>query len=307
MTSSTLALQARFTDALEAHLTQGGEAALLSAYELGRTVLDQRLGVLGVATLLQGAILAACQRRPAESVSRVRAAGSFVLECLCSFEMAHRSVREANTALRGLNEFLEDQTRRISRELRDEAGQLLASVHVALDDVAPDLPAPAAARLQSVKGLLDQIEEELRRLSHDLRPTILDDLGLVAALDVLAEAVTARTGLWVKVEGRRGERLSAAIETVLYRIVQEALNNVNKHARASAVTVVVRREARRVCCSVRDDGVGFDPGTARSTVKGIGLIGIRERLATLGGALSIEAAPGRGTELRVTVPLPITH
>jgi signal transduction histidine kinase len=240
-------------------------------------------------------------------VRTVQAAGSFVLECLCSFEMAHRAVREANTALRGLNEFLEEQTRRISHGLHDEAGELLASVHVALDDVAPDLPAPAAARLESVKRLLDQIEEELRRLSHDLRPTILDDLGLMAALDVLAEAVSARTGLWVKVEGRREDRLAPAIETVLYRIVQEALNNVNKHAHASAVTIVVRREARRVCCSVRDDGVGFDPGTARSTVKGIGLIGIRERLATLGGALSIEAAPGRGTELRVAIPLPTTH
>jgi signal transduction histidine kinase len=91
---------------------------------------------------------------------------------------------------------------------------------------------------------------------------------------------------------------------VLYRIVQEALSNVGKHAQASAVTVVVRREARRVCCSVRDDGVGFDPGTARSIAKGVGLIGIRERLAPLGGALSIDAAPGRGTELRVAIPVP---
>jgi signal transduction histidine kinase len=90
---------------------------------------------------------------------------------------------------------------------------------------------------------------------------------------------------------------------VLYRIVQEALTNVGKHAQASAVTVVVRREPRRVCCSIRDDGIGFDPGTARSTSGGIGLIGIRERLVPLGGALSIDAAPGRGTELRVTIPV----
>jgi signal transduction histidine kinase len=307
VTGSTPALQKQFAMALEAHLTQGGEAALLEAYELGRTVLTEHLGVLGVATLLQGALVAACERRPRDTARTVQAAGSFVLECLCSFEMAHRAVREANTALRGLNQFLEEQTRRISHELHDEAGQLLASVYLALDDVARDLPPTAAARLQSVKTLLDRIEEELRRLSHDLRPTILDDLGLMAALDVLAERVSARTGLWVKVEGRREERLSPAIETVLYRIVQEALNNVSKHAQASGVTVVVRREARRVCCSVRDDGVGFDPGTPRSTVTGIGLIGIRERLAPLGGALSIDAAPGRGTELRVAIPLPTTH
>jgi signal transduction histidine kinase len=307
VTSSTPALQKQFAMALETHLTQGGEAALLEAYELGRTALNERLGVLGVATLLQGALVAACERRPRETARTVQAAASFVLECLSTFEMAHRAVREANTALRGLNQFLEEQTRRISHELHDEAGQLLASVYLALDDVAPDLPPTAAARLRSVKTLLDRIEEEVRRLSHDLRPTILDDLGLMAALDVLAERVSVRTGLWVKVEGQREERLSPAIETVLYRIVQEALNNVSKHAQASGVTVVVRREARRVCCSVRDDGVGFDPGTARSTVTGIGLIGIRERLAPLGGSLSIDAAPGRGTELRVAIPLPKTH
>jgi signal transduction histidine kinase len=307
VTGPTPALQEQFTKALETHLTQGGEAALLSAYELGRTVLNERLGVLDVATLLQAALVAACQRRPRESVRTVQAAAGFALECLCSFEMAHRAVREANTALRGLNEFLEEQTRRISHELHDEAGQLLASVHLALDDVARDLPAPAAARLQSVKTLLDDIEVELRRLSHELRPTVLDDLGLMPALDLLAQGVSTRTGLWVKIEGPRDNRFPSPIETVLYRIVQEALNNVNKHAQASAVTVVVRREARRVCCSVRDDGVGFDPGTARSTATGIGLIGIRERLAPLGGSLSIDAAPGRGTELRVAIPLPKTH
>jgi len=297
-------LQDQFTKALETHLTQGGEAALLSAYELGRTVLNERLGVLDVATLLQAALLAACQRRPRESVRTVQASADFVRECLSSFEMAHRAVREANTALRGLNELLEEQTRRISHELHDEAGQLLASVYLALDDIARDLPAPAAARVQSVKTLLDEIEVELRRLSHELRPTVLDDLGLMPALDLLAQSVSARTGLWVKIEGPRDDRFPSVVETVLYRIVQEALTNVGKHAQASAVTVVVRREARRVCCSVRDDGVGFDPGTAaRSTGRGIGLIGIRERLAPLGGALSIDAAPGSGTELRVAIPL----
>ena len=303
LTGPTPALQEQFTKALETHLTQGGEAPLLSAYELGRTVLNERLGVLDVAILLHAALVAACQRRPRESVRTVQAAAGFVLECLCPFEMAHRAVREANTALRGLNELLEEQTRRISHELHDEAGQLLASVYLALDDVARDLPAPAAARLQSVKTVLDEIEVELRRLSHELRPTVLDDLGLMPALDLLAQGVSARTGLWVKIEGPRDDRFPSPIETVLYRIVQEALNNVGKHAHAAAVTVVVRREARRVCCTVRDDGVGFDPGTARSIGKGIGLIGIRERLAPLGGALSIDAAPGRGTELRVAIPV----
>lgn len=303
MTGPTPALQEQFTRALEAHLTQGGEAALLSAYELGRRAMNEHLGVLDMSTLLQNALLAACRKRPREGVRTVQAAGGFVLECMSSFEMAHRAVREANEALRGINDLLEEQTRRISHELHDEAGQLLASVYLAIDDVARDLPAAAVRRLDGVKSLLDRVEEELRRLSHELRPTILDDLGLIAALEFLAEGVAARTGLWIKVEGPRDERFPSTIETVLYRVAQEALNNVGKHAHASAATIVVKREARRVSCTVRDDGVGFDPASGHGGPKGLGLIGIRERLAPLRGALSVDAAPGRGTELRVTIPL----
>ena len=164
-------LQEEFTRALESHLADGGEAALLSAYELGRRTLAARLGVLDVATLLHEALLVACLRRPDDGVTVVREAGDFALECLSPFEMAHRAVREANTALRGLNDHLEEQTRRISRELHDQAGQLLASVYLALDDLARDVPGDVGERLLAVKGLLDRIEEQLRRLSHELRPT----------------------------------------------------------------------------------------------------------------------------------------
>ena len=194
-------LQKEFTRALERHLAEGGEAALLSAYELGRRTLAARLGVLDVATLLHEALLVSCLRRPADSVTVVREAGDFALECLSPFEMAHRAVREANTALRGLNDHLEDQTRRISRELHDQAGQFLASVYLALDDLARDLPGDAGERLLSVKGLLDRIEEQLRRLSHELRPLILDDLGLIAALDFLSLGFAARHALEIHVRG----------------------------------------------------------------------------------------------------------
>jgi signal transduction histidine kinase len=217
--------------------------------------------------------------------------------------MAHRAVREANAALRGLNDHLEEQTRRISRELHDQAGQFLASVYLALDDLARDMPGDMGERLLAVKGLLDRIEEQLRRLSHELRPMILDDLGLVAALEFLGMGFAARHALEIRVHGRSEERLPGPIETVLYRIVQEALNNVAKHARAATVTIAVSRDARHVSCSVRDDGVGFDPQATRGGDHGIGLMGIRERLTPLGGVLSIASGPGIGTELRVTIPL----
>jgi signal transduction histidine kinase len=296
-----------FTRALGDHLAGGDEAALLWAYDLGRKALADGLGVLDVTTLLDDALLAACQSAssPEESARMVSAAKDFMLECLSPFEMAHRGVREANTALRGLNELLEEQTRRISHELHDQAGQLLVAVYLALDELDHDLGSELVhGRLQRIKGLLDEIEDQLRHLSHELRPTMLDDLGLGPALEFLARNVAARNGLEVMVERVPEGRLSPRVETAVYRIVQEALNNVGKHARAAKVVVRVDREARKICCSIRDNGVGFDVSSVlgRGGAQGIGLIGIRERLAPLGGTLQIVSAPGEGTELLVTIP-----
>ena len=207
----------QFARVLEEHLSRGEEAGLASAYELGRAALGSGLGVLDVAGFVHGALLAACANAPADSLRAVKAAENFLLECLSPFEMAYRGVREANTALRGLNDLLEEQTRRISHELHDQAGQLLASVYLALDELARELSPDAAARLERVKGLLDSIEEQLRRLSHELRPTILDDLGLGPALEFLAEGVSARNGLPITVEDMPEERLPARVETARAR------------------------------------------------------------------------------------------
>ncbi|NJD67493.1 MAG: PAS domain S-box protein [candidate division NC10 bacterium] len=213
--------------------------------------------------------------------------------------------QRVETALRHLNETLEQESRRIAHALHDEAGQLLAAVDIALDEFAHELPPPAQPHLQEVKALLDQIEAQLRHVSHELRPTVLDDLGLVPALEFLAEGVSARTGLSITVEGPTTGRLPLAIETALYRTVQEALTNVTKHAQAKSVSVQVKRENRRLRCTIRDDGIGFDASAVqtRKGERGLGLIGIRERLDALGGRLQITSAPGRGTELAITVPL----
>jgi signal transduction histidine kinase len=297
--------RAEFTRALQEHLAGGEEAALLSAYELGRKALGDGLGVLDVASLLHEALLGACTdaRTPEESARMIKAAEDFMLECLSPFEMAHRGVREANTALRGLNELLEEQTRRISHQLHDDAGQLLVSVYLALDELGHQVPSTGPS-LQGIRDLLDTIEEHLRRLSHELRPTMLDDLGLGPALEFVASRVSARTGLRVTVESVPPSRLASPVEVVLYRVVQEALTNASKHARASHVRVKVEQEGGKIWCSIRDDGVGFDVAAvlASAGAHGIGLIGIRERLAPLGGTLQVVSAPGRGTELLVTIP-----
>jgi signal transduction histidine kinase len=152
---------------------------------------------------------------------------------------------------------------------------------------------------------LDQATDQLRHLAHELRPVILDDLGLLPAFEFLAEGVSKRTGLAITVEGSLECRLAPVMETALYRILQEALTNVSKHARATQVSVRLLQEGQRITCTIRDDGIGFDM-SAIATQRGrpcLGLIGIRERLAALGGTLSITTSRGRGTTLDMGIPL----
>ena len=213
--------------------------------------------------------------------------------------------KQAEQALIKLNERLEDEARRIAHALHDEAGQLLSSVHLALEEFAQELPSSSRARLAVVKELLDQVEEELRRLSHELRPTVLDDLGLAPALEFLAGRVGKRSGLEITVHDEIEDRLPVPVETALYRSLQEALMNVVRHAQASHVQVTVRELEGVLECAIQDDGVGFDPRAvqARRGDRGLGLIGIRERASALGGTLIIQSAPGQGTVIRIAIPL----
>jgi two-component system sensor histidine kinase DegS len=179
---------------------------------------------------------------------------------------------------------------------------LLASVHLAIVDVASEFPPAARARFETVERLLVQIESELRSLSHEWCPTVLDDLGLLPALEFLAEKVARRTGIRVSVTGETGARLPSAVEMALYRIAQEALNNAIKHAAARAVWIELQHLPHEVTCSVRDDGQGFDMDR-RPVVRGLGLIGIRERLTALGGSLRLVTRPANGTTIYAAIPL----
>jgi signal transduction histidine kinase len=213
--------------------------------------------------------------------------------------------REAERALRALNQRLEEEARRIAHALHDEAGQLLASVHLALAGLAAELAPPERDRLAQVHALVEQVEAQLRRLSHELRPIILDDWGLIPAIEFLAEGVSKRTGVSVVVTGSTGGRLPTQVETALYRTVQEGLTNVTKHAQASRAEVHVQRHPETIVCLIRDNGRGFETsdrpaGTHR---QGLGLVGISERIAALGGTLSIASRPGTGTTLEIAIPL----
>jgi two-component system, NarL family, sensor histidine kinase UhpB len=201
----------------------------------------------------------------------------------------------------------EEEAKRIAHQLHDEAGQITASIHLALAEIGRELPEPGRERLRQVTTYLDEIEDRLRRLSHELRPTILDDLGLQPALEFLAEGFSARTGIPIRVEGKTDGRVDPMVETAIYRIVQEALTNIARHSSARDASIRLRHAPERLRCTIRDDGVGFAANRLRrggGGSRGLGLLGVRERLDALGGRVRIRSTPGAGTELSVVVPLP---
>ena len=208
--------------------------------------------------------------------------------------------KRTEEALRRLNGRLEHEAMRIASALHDEAGQCLTSAHITLANVARDLPPSARKGLQDVKRDLDAIEGQLRRLAHELRPRILEDLGLAEALKFLADGVARRTGIPVSVDVSLQIRCEPLVETAVYRFVQEGLTNMTKYARATRGTVVLAQDGEKLRCSVSDDGVGFDLSAvqARRDELGLGLLGIQDRLAAVDGTLEIISAPGKGTELR---------
>jgi signal transduction histidine kinase len=289
---------------LQSYLRDLGEEHLHRAYEMGRDALVAGLGILEVAHSHHLALrwVMAIEDAAARRVA-ADAAGRFLSECLSPFEMSHRGTREAALALQRLNETLENEAKRIGQALHNEAGQLLASVHIALAELAPTLPAQAREKVREVVQLLRDSEDSLRDLSHELRPMVLENLGLLPALRFLAEKTARRNNLSIVVRGNNHERMPASIESAVYRSTQEALNNVVKHARARSVRIRVRCSSRGVSCIVQDDGVGLSKPLRREENTGLGLIGIRERMSALGGSFRIVSRPPRGTRLLLVVPL----
>jgi len=298
-------LEHSYARALARYLQRGGEGPLHEAYELGRRALTEGRGVLQMVNLHHEALTRLLSqdsaRRPPEDTAM--RAGEFFAECMSPYEMAHRAINEANAALRKLNDTLEEEVRRIALALHDDAGQLTAAAQMQLDDIAHQFPAAATEKLGAVKSLLDRVDDRLRHLSHELHPAMLDHLGLAAALEFLAASVAERTGLQITVESTLVIRLERRLATALYRIVQEALTNVRRHAQASSVHIRLGSHGAALRCTVSDNGVGFDPHrVSHSGLPSLGLIGIQERINALGGALHIHSAPGRGTRLEITAP-----
>jgi signal transduction histidine kinase len=211
------------------------------------------------------------------------------------------SERVARDTLRRVVAAQELERRRLARELHDETGQALTSILLGVRAIrASGTPADAEQAEADVRGLIVQALQDVRALAVELRPAVLDDFGLVAALEHLADTFQARSGLETVIQANIDERLPAAMETVLYRVVQEALTNVVKHAGAEHVSIVLRSRDGAVAVTIDDDGQGF----ATDDVRGdsLGLLGMRERLALVGGTLEIESTPESGTTIAAEVP-----
>ncbi|GAB1596370.1 sensor histidine kinase [Lysobacter claricitrinus] len=217
-------------------------------------------------------------------------------------ERLEANEREFRRLGRSVLRVQEDERRRLARELHDGVGQnltalkhRLAQLRDGLDDATPMRDA-----LDAAVALCADTLEDTRELSRLLRPTILDDLGLEPALRWLGRSIGEAARIAIAVEVEPLPALDGERETLLFRVAQEALNNIAKHAQARSVLVRLVERDRRMQLQVVDDGIGFDPGERAS---GSGLSGMRERLRLFQGTLDVHSAPGNGTRLRAVVPL----
>lgn len=236
---------------------------------------------------------------PRFSDDDLRLAETFAARAAVAVELSHRVAQDA---FRRVVQAQELERRRLARELHDETGQALTSILLGLKPLEEALADhPARAGLAELREQVVSALQDVRRLAVELRPSVLDDFGVVAALERLAETFGEQTGIRVDFHSALGEaRLPSDVETALYRVVQESLTNIAKHANAHNVSVSVARRDNAVAATIEDDGAGFDPRSVRED--GIGLIGMRERLALIDGRLHVESRRGVGTTIVAEVP-----
>lgn len=235
------------------------------------------------------------------AVERERAAA------LAELAEAHERERAGADLMARVIDAQEAERARVARDLHDDIGQALTSVLLGLrlveGSVSAGDPDAVRARIEEVRDLVADALGAVRRLAFELRPTVLDDLGLVAALERLVADTSDRSGLLTELQLAgfdRGRRLAPELETVVYRVVQEALTNVARHAAATKVTVRVHAEAQAVCGEIADDGLGFDPAPLSAS---LGLAGMRERASLAGGRVEVVSSPGAGTRVEFELPV----
>jgi signal transduction histidine kinase len=221
-----------------------------------------------------------------------------------SLEFSRRELKRLASQLIRIQE---DERRRISRDLHDDINQRLALLSIELEGIQRQLPAltpPLARAIRSISDRVAELSEDVRHLAYHYHPSILDDLGLSIALQRLVEDVGSRNHLEAHITCHDlPKTLSQDVATCLYRIAQESLNNVVRHAKASRIEVALAQSSMGLLFTIADDGVGFPPDLPRTESGGLGLLSMKERVALVGGTLTIESAIGTGTKLQASIPL----
>src|SRR5437763_2909705 len=229
-----------------------------------------------------------------------RLAETFASRAAVAVELSQRVARDA---VRRVVQAQELERQRLARELHDETGQALTSILLGLKPLEEALADhPARAALAELRDQVVSALQDVRRLAAELRPAVLDDFGLVPALERLTDSFAEQSDVRVDFHSALGElRLPSEVETTLYRVVQESLTNIVKHANARSVSVSIARRASTVAAVIEDDGAGFDQRAVRE--ESVGLLGMRERLSFVDGRLEIESRPGAGTTIVAEVPV----
>jgi signal transduction histidine kinase len=282
-----------------------------AVYAVGGGLIVPTKILLGSRTV-DGQTLAAFAELPIEILRLLLAPilAVLIVRTLRVFEFEHYlEVEDLNRQLRWLSRAAvtaqENERKRIARELHDETAQLLSSLLVRLKLLSNvqslcDIEKRSAELMQ----LASEATQSVRRMAFQLRPAALDDLGLVTALQWYVDDYISREGVKVDFSARGFTgRINPEVELCVYRVVQESLKNVAKHAKATRVRVHLEHDKNALTATVEDDGCGFDTATLQRTRnRGLGIIGMRERAAFAGGRLEVESQPGRGTTVRVIVP-----
>jgi len=253
-------------------------------------------------------ITVALLRGPAEDPRYLTALVEDITERKRAEDALQRSAAELQALSRRLVELQESERRELSRELHDRIGQNLTALTINLDILKKTLASHSDEvdlRLEDSAALLESTMEVIENVMSELRPPMLDEHGLAAALDWYARSFSSRTGIAVEVRGSGpAMRLAPEVEIALFRIAQEALNNVAKHARARRIEIALEHANGEGVMSVRDDGIGFDSGEdpLGKPRSGLGMVTMRERSQAVGGRFEVRALPGRGTQLTVRMP-----
>jgi signal transduction histidine kinase len=206
----------------------------------------------------------------------------------------------------------EAEQRRISREIHDDVGQKLALLEIKIERMKREADSESAAisELESLRGGVAELADDLRRICHGLHPVILDNLGLAAGIASLCEQCTRMSGVAVKFMHSDVPQLTSSVALCIYRVVQEALNNVTQHSQADRATVILCGSSVGIQVVIRDAGCGFDVSQSRANHarpnRGMGLKSVCERIRLLGGKCEIRSKPGRGTRITAFVPLSLS-